>query len=133
MAKRSCPLLLLLFVVACEDPMALERTFVVHVDTVEAPASVRFEAPLSLRFQGVIGPDLCHHFERFDAVQTESRLDLTVIGRYDNPGGVCPTALAELRGREYVKPPPHADPVRVVVHQPDGSTLELQVQVTDAP
>ncbi len=133
MAELSFLSLVFLVLAACEDSTTPGRTFVIRVDAVEAPPSVGRDAPLSLRFQGVIGPVLCPRFVRFDALQTTTRVELTLIGRFENPGGACPTALAELRGREYIKAPPHADSVQVVVHQPDGSTLELEVKVNSGP
>ena len=106
--------------------------FTIHVDSVQAPATVSRDAPLSIQFYGTIGSNLCFEFDRFEVEQTHSQLDLTLWGRVEVPRGICPLALSELDGRSFVKPAPHdAGTVTIVVHQPDGSKLELSVAVTD--
>jgi hypothetical protein len=111
------------------DMQGPERVFVIRVQRVEAPESIAPDQPLPLAFHGMIGPDLCHVFDRFEALQSASRLDLTLHGRFEG-GGACAQAISELRGRQFVKSPPHAGTeVLVVVHQPDGSTLQTSVQI----
>ena len=113
-----------------QDPTV--REFVIHVDSVEAPATVRFDEPLELKFYGTIGSNLCYAFDRFEGEQSGSRLELTLWGRSEfSANESCPTAISRLEGRSFVKAAPHLHPVTVVVHQPDGSTTQLIVDVSN--
>jgi hypothetical protein len=106
------------------------REFVIEVDSLEAVAVVDRNEPLELKFHGTIGPSLCYVFDRFDASQTPSRVEITLWGR-GTGGQVCATARSELRGRSYIKSPPHTGPVVIVVHQPEGDPLEFVVNVAE--
>jgi hypothetical protein len=119
-----------------DDSTQPPTVFVIHVDSVIAPSHIGDGDTLTIRLHGVIGPTLCYRFKEFVFEKTESQLDLTVLGVVpDLRGRACPTALAELRddnhqhGRPFLVEPPMVDPFRVVVHQPDSSTIARVVRV----
>jgi hypothetical protein len=108
------------------------REFIIEVDSLQAPVTISRDEPLEIQFYGTIGPDLCYVFDRFAAEQTNTRIDLRLWGRHEVlPDRLCPLAISELGGRAFVKPPPHEDTVTIVVHQPDDSTLERVVGLSD--
>jgi hypothetical protein len=100
--------------------------FIVAVDTISTtPATIQDGASLKVRFQGVMGPNLCWMFERIEATRTEALYEATVWGRHVIRD-VCPQTIS-LLDEEVELFQPFGDPFTVRVNQPDGSTLELVV------
>ncbi len=120
----------------CSSPEAPPTTFIVQIDSVLVPSSVEPDEPTMLKLFGIIGPNLCYRFKGFEAEKTNSRLDLTVFGIVPDLMNLrCAAAISVLRGedhsqgKEYFVAPPLSDPFLVVIHQPDGSTLEKTIRV----
>ena len=103
--------------------------FVVRVDRIEAPLSVTPGTPFEVKLHGTIGPNLCSFLEQIVSERTTQQLELTVYGRRKRGPQICPEARSLLRGEVVVVRPPFAGPFRIVVHQPDDTTLESLVQV----
>jgi hypothetical protein len=128
---RIRPALLALLVgslfLACDD-QAPNSTFVIDVERIEAPATLPSGESFEIRLHGTIGPDLCHGFDRYDTRRTQHGIEITAIGRRERGAQVCATAIAALRGEPpIVVTRPFVGPFRVVVHRPDGSTLEVEI------
>jgi hypothetical protein len=97
--------------------------FVIQVDTIEAiPDTIQAGSKLILTFRGTIGPDKCWMFDRADFVRTEAAYEVKFWGRRV-VRDACPQTPNEM---EFIADlfPPFADPFRVTVTQPNGSTLE---------
>ena len=104
-------------------------TFVIQVGDIEIPDTVKANEPLTLRFHGVIGTDLCHRFHRFEAYEDTSNLDLTLWGIFE-PSGTCATAIAVL-DEVFEKLPPHQGQINLVINQRDGISKLYTIPVID--
>jgi hypothetical protein len=107
-----------------------DDTFVVQVDSVEVPSSVRPGDTLSIRLFGTIGPNRCHWFKRFEADRGASTLRLKVLG-VDAGGEVCAQALTMLDTTYKVSPPLEGPVFTIAIEQPDGSLLRDSVEVVE--
>jgi hypothetical protein len=102
----------------------------IGVYRIEVPSSIAPTDTLVAALYGVIGPDGSYGFDHMEFVKTDFLFDMTAFGIHNQtPGLAWPQMIVQWRGAEFVKLPPHADSVRVVFHQPDGSIVEEVVSV----
>ena len=112
------------------DVQKVEVEYQISVGNIEVPSTISPNEPLPVRIYGFIGPNSCYRFDREETIEEEGLFDLTFFGIQDkSPGIQCLAVLIEWKGREFVKQPPHTNPVKVVVHQPNGETIEETVLV----
>ena len=112
--------------VAC-DPQSPDRTFVIDVRRIEAPATLPADDAFEIRLYGIIGPTLCEAFDHYQTRRTAHSIEITAIGT-GLPDRACAQAISELNGEPpVVVAPPFAGPFRVTVHRPDGTTLEIEI------
>ena len=105
-----------------EYQMSMER--------IEAPAQISVDQPLVVKLHGIVGGNPSYGFDHVDIVESESVFDLTLFGVHnEDPNLSWPQVVVEWHGREFIKQPPHSNPVSVVLHQADGSVLEAEVTV----
>jgi hypothetical protein len=114
--------------VACGllDPDRTE--FVIRVTSIESPDTIATTAPLTARFSGPIGPDLCSYLDRVEKRLTANTLELRFHGVREVGGGDCLMAVAVL-DHEVTVAPPIEDPFTIRVLQPDGVPLVKIVRV----
>lgn len=102
--------------------------FIAEVLELEAPDVVDSGEALNIRISGYLGPTLCYKLDRIEMTQRSDRLDITVHGQYDHGvNGICLTALSYFDEVILIAPPTFSHDFTIVIHQPDGSTLEHTV------
>lgn len=107
--------------------------FIAEVTNIDAPESFSYGDPLSIQIGGYLGPNLCYKLDWIDKVRSPNRLDITVQGVYDSGGhGYCFTAVSGFDQTIVIPPPKLSPEFTIVVHQPDGSTLEHTVTVKES-
>ena len=106
-----------------------ERAFVVRIDDVSAPQTVSGDQSFTLNLSGIIGPNLCYHFDRVETTRSNRTAEITVYGKVPKSPGVCATAIAELRNEPVVLAPPFEGPFEVVIHQPIGDPTRITIEV----
>ena len=127
--------LAILFVSGCssEESVIPEDYLVEYqlsMERVEVPAQVLENEPLVVKLHGIVGGNPSYAFDHVDTIESASEFELALFGVHNtNPNLMWPQVVVEWHGREFVKQPPHANPVRVVLHQADGSVLEAEVAV----
>lgn len=120
---------LALLAAGCSAPTDLPATFfTIRVDSLQVPSTVALNDTIAVRLFGVVGYDGCHSFSHFLDTREPLRLDLTVRGRH-RTWGLCTDMMVVLDGREYRLVASRRGTLRLVIHQPDGSTLAGSVQV----
>jgi hypothetical protein len=101
-----------------------EESFVIQIDSVEAPAIVQPNTAFDVRFWGTVGSNGCYAFHHFETQRTTDRLDVTAMGTHTVGDDIaCTMAIVELRGKPLSVSKLEADSLRIVVHQPNGSTI----------
>jgi hypothetical protein len=119
---------------SCTDgthPEYFAQRYIIEVDSVSIPAALTAGDTLEARFWGYVGPNSCHAFEGFAVDHGPHRVDLTLWTKYfRRTGSGCAQALVFLDGEPYRYGPLPPGDFTLVVHQPDGSTLEYVVPVT---
>ena len=114
-------------VAGCDALFGHTDHFVIHVDSIAAPATVAAADTLYARFFGTIGPDGCWSLAAADFQVTTSALDVTFRGEHrERPGYDCTQMVVQLDMTMAVPPPVHT-PFTITVHQPDGSKLRRLV------
>jgi hypothetical protein len=107
---------------ACDVLSPSRREFLIHVDSVAAPASVSPSASLQLLVFGPVGPDMCYRFKQFRVSRSAAGAEVSVAGEHVG-GGDCALMPVYLQGQQLLIEPPFSDPFSVHFHQPDGSRL----------
>lgn len=105
-----------------------ENKFIIQVDSIQVTNTINFKDTLSIKFWAFIGPDLCFQFLKFEVSTQLQQIDFTLWG-YHTRDDVCALAISELRGDAYKYVPTDKGMLRIVVHQPDNSTLKDSVSV----
>lgn len=101
--------------------------FVIRVDSISAPQSIRANESLQITFWGMIGKDLCSRLDRIDRQITTSSLEITFHGKREEKGG-CLTMLALLADVETLTSGLQ-DPFTIRVVQPSGPAMERVVRI----
>lgn len=105
-------------------------SFIIAVDGITAPDTMRVGDTLTVYLDGFIGPDGCYYFSHFEETLTPSSADLTVWGRH-RLGGLCTDALVYLDGRPWSVRTEHSGTYRIRIVRPDGSALDHSVTVVE--
>lgn len=104
-----------------------EEEYIIKVDSLTVPASVKATDAMAVKVFGAL-PDGCHHYSRTESLVTASRVEVTVFGTVQT-GSVACTQIYGIIAQTINAPPPHTNPVTVVIHQPDGSQTTRTVAV----
>ena len=132
MTKRILLGLILVAAWGCsraEEPQRY-RTFEAGVDSVRVPATVAPQDSLRVQVWAIIGPNLCYSFQAFETEAEDGSIRVHVMGRQDTGAGICPTALAEIQGKELLIPPPHqGDAIELVFETAGGEELIRTVEI----
>ena len=113
--------------------MSYHGFFIAEVTFFEAPDSITYDDPLSIRIRGYLGPTLCYKLDRIELTRRANTLDITVHGLYDHGiHGICLTALSYFDEEILIAAPVTTSDLvdfDITIHQPDGSTLEHTVSI----
>ncbi|NQT27692.1 hypothetical protein HQ585_20215 [candidate division KSB1 bacterium] len=128
MYKYKCLIFILMIILSflfckSEDPNSpSDEKFVIQVDSIQVESEINLNDTLSVKFWGIIGPDLCYGFHHFEVHTEPHQIYFTLWGFHTNDD-ICATALSELRGKEYNFKPQNKGTLLITVHQPDNSVL----------
>jgi hypothetical protein len=111
---------------ACTSTTAIGAEFVVRVDSISGPTAVSGGIAAEQRLWGTVGPAGCAAFKELRTTRVPSQMDVTVIG--DRVDAACASgATTTLNGLVVQIEPPILGNFLLVVHQPDGSTLQRSI------
>ena len=116
-----------LILTACQNPLLPKQETVLGVSKVEAPATVVAAQPFTVKLTVNFGG--CVRFDRFETRGSGSQLEVTAVG-IDNSGRnmACPDVLFSVP-HDLTVPGASPGTLKLIVRQPDGSTIEREVQV----
>jgi hypothetical protein len=123
------PLITVLVVASCStQPNTEPVQFIVKVDSMSHPSFAATSDTITIRLFGIIGPDGCHSFSRFEDTGQPLRLDLTVWGQVSS-ATACPAAMVYRNGKEYKLVATEQGWLSINIHQPNGSILRDSIIV----
>jgi len=115
-----------------EDNRDVERA-VAEVDSLDVPPRISPTDTLTVRMYGMVGPNGCHSFERFDSERSGDRVRVTpVVARVTGEEVACTMAVVPLDRTYAVAPPFEPGTFTVVVPQPDRTDVTATVDVREA-
>ncbi len=71
--------------------------FVMQIDSIQMPSTIKLGQRLDIKFYGTIGPDGCYRFSRFAAKADNKTISVTVYGRHEEKD-LCNEAVSYLNG-----------------------------------
>jgi hypothetical protein len=119
--------------IACSSSTGPQsHTFVMRIDSIGAPAVVDDTGRMEIHlYVNPSAPGGCPSFAYFRSSQSRDSLDLTAFGHVTNsdrlPVALCLGFPNEL---VFVATPPFFGPFKVVVREPDGTTIHREVQIS---
>jgi hypothetical protein len=119
-------------VAACEPATyAHWQAYPITVEAIEHPEVVPVGEPFTIRFLGEAGPTSCHRFFEFVTETTPAQLEVALVGRFElNAGTQCVEVPTLLGPNESITVRDAAvGEYRIIVYQPNGTTLEGTVLV----
>ncbi len=117
---------------ACDGMLGPTRSaFTIRVDSVRVPQSVRATDTITAKVWAFVGNNGCYSFDRFSTTRATDHEDVSAEGVHTVGVGVnCTDALVYMRGEPLtITPPFQSSPFRLLVHQPDGTTLNYAVTI----
>jgi hypothetical protein len=111
---------------ACDVFGPRTESFIIRVDSIDAPATVAQGQAFDVVFSGGIGSDGCSTLARVDRTMTVDTLRVRFHGERRR-GGNCPQMPTRLEHTEPVTPPVN-DPFVVIAIQPTGPPLITTVR-----
>jgi hypothetical protein len=97
--------------------------FKIKVDKLTHPDTVSVNDTLTIVFDGYVGSNGCHRFSHIAVNKELNEIEITVWGTKPNFDAICTTALVYLDGQEYKTLLKQKGIQRIIVNQPDNSTL----------
>ncbi len=73
------------------------KEFVMQIDSIQMPATLKLGQSLKIKFYGTIGPDGCYVFSRFAPKAQGKNITITVYGKHEEKS-VCPQVISRLEG-----------------------------------
>ncbi len=129
--KTSTSLFLTLsfLIISCStEPDTKNDQFLVKVDSIEFSNSITLGDTLYISFYGTIGNNGGYWFERFENTIQDKNIDLKVWGKYKIAGAQA-DVMVYLEGRKFNFVPIIKGDHKIIVHQPDGTTIEEIVNI----
>ena len=71
--------------------------FVMQIDSIQMPATLKLGQSLRIKFYGTIGPDGCYVFSRFAPQAQGKNITVTVYGKHEEKS-LCPQVVSRLEG-----------------------------------
>lgn len=116
---------------ACSDDLddTTFRSFIVQVDSVDAPGSVFADSALNVRLVGVVGPNGCFALDSIVVDKQPSDASITAHGTETMGSEVVCTSMIVGLDSTVTVAPPHQDSVVLLVQQPTGGPTTVIVPV----
>ena len=119
-------LLIVAAVAGCDpvsnDTLVTSTPFIIRVDSITHTPFAALSDTIRVKLYGTVGFDGCHSFLRLDTAQAPLQFDITAWGSRSS-ATVCPMNVPVLGGLETKTVATQMGWFRIIVHQPDGTTL----------
>lgn len=120
----------MVFISCSTDPEESKYiTYKIKVDKISHPDTLNINDTLSIKFWGIVGFDGCHDFKNFEANIQNNEINITVWGTKPNYDTACPAVIVYLEGKEYKTLLQQTGNYKIIINQPDNSTLESSLIV----
>jgi len=116
----------LLFITNCKKNT--ETRFLIKVDSVQMPDTIRFGDTLTIALFGTIGSNGCYSFDKIEPVFEDTTITVKVWG-INSGADVCPEVMVYLDGMKLSFTNFQQGRYQVVFIQPDDGKLERSVVV----
>jgi len=109
--------------------------FLIKVDSIVMPDTLSFQDTLYVKFYGMVGPDGCYKFDRFEQVPYETgdlpnSMKFKVWGKHEDSEN-CTQQIVYLDGREISITGLSKGNFFVFVIQPDGTVMSGVVYIKE--
>ena len=109
--------------------------FLIKVDSIVMPDTLSFGDTLFVKFYGMVGPDGCYKFDRFEQVPNETSdlpnsMKFKLWGKHENSDN-CPQQIVYLDGQEISITGLSKGNFFVFVIQPDGTVMRGVVYIRE--
>lgn len=124
--------ILLLYSSSCKDEYDSEYNyFLIPVDSIAAPDSVKTNDSFEIAFWGLVGVNGCYQFFEFSADKQENMIVIEAWGKIKKGAQVCPDEMVYLRGKEMDFSISEPGQYLIKVRQSEDLNLEHSIFVTE--
>ena len=95
----------------------------IQVSSISFPDTISLSDTLVIKFSGEVGTDGCHRFSRFESNINSDEIYVTVWGTKPNYATACPAVMVYLNWKEFKCKLTKRGMNKIIIHQPDNSTL----------
>lgn len=114
---------------SCLNDTYTHNEFIIKVDSIHFPDTVKSNTPFDIEFFGTIGWDGCYSFSRFYQIINNNDIIVEAWGNYDNKDRKCPAVMVYFDGQKLNATIPVGGIHYIKVTQPDNSSLVRQITV----
>jgi hypothetical protein len=106
-----------------------DNSFLVLVDSIDAPDTVRYAAPFDINFFGTVGFNTCERFITFNVTKQDNDINIEAWGTSDFKPGQCSDSLVTMEGQKLNLTIPSPGTYRIVIEEPVDYILVKQIIV----
>lgn len=131
LSVRFLPVItLFIFLISCRNDLNNNSNdFLVLVDSINAPDTVRYSAPFDINFYGTVGFNTCERFISFKVTIQDNDINIEAWGTSEFKPGQCPDSLVLLNGQNLNLAIPSPGTYTIVVQEPVDFVLVKQLIV----
>lgn len=117
------------FIISCKKSDNPEISYyIINIDSIVTPDTISFDQSLQIKFYGVIGPNGCYEFYRFEPNYDSNKLTIIPWGLNTNQE-ICTENLPMLYGTELLFNGLNYGESEIIVMKPDSTKIRQLVFV----
>ena len=124
------PVFMLFATTSCEDDAGYNY-FLIPVDTISVPDTVKANDSFEIAFWGLVGTNGCHQFSEFMAEQQDNEIVIEAWGKIKKDAQFCSSIMVYLRGGKMNFSISEPGQYSIKVRQSDDLYLEHSILVTE--
>lgn len=123
---------LLLINVSCQKEIDTEYNyFVIPIDSVIVPDTVKINKSFEIAFFGLVGTNGCYRFSEFILQKQNNEITIEVWGKIRKGAQICPDEMVYLRGKKMNYSLPEPGEYQLKVKQDKNSYLHFPLVVEE--
>jgi hypothetical protein len=114
---------------SCKDDLSSTNDYLVQVDSIHVQDTVISDKALNVVFFGIVGLNTCQRFKTFNINYNNNDVQIEAWGTDNSNGGVCGEGIVYLNGQQVTLNLYPAGTYRILITEPNGTTLVKQIIV----
>lgn len=121
-----------LIIVSCKKEIDTEYNyFLIPMDSVAVPDTVKTNKPFDIAFFGLVGTNGCYSFSEFVVQKQDNEIKIEAWGKIKKGAQICPDVMVYLRGKKMNYSLSEPGEYRLKVKQDEDSDIQFPLVVEE--